>query len=233
MGKYEIGTTHETKNHGAVEVVGYVDRKHRRIRFINTGFETVASTQCIHRGLIKDCNSPSVMGVGFLGDCSDYESHPLRKTLYRRWSKMIERCHLLGSRKTIDSSWYCFATFMRDALELKGVELLYQHSKDNIIDLDSDIIAVERGVESTYSKDTCQWVTRAENLRVRNRPKTYKKHKTGDVYQSKAGPVVLVAKDYSRWLIEFEDGTRRWVHSNSVWQGVINNADDPDFCSKR
>lgn len=130
MGKYEIGTVHETRQHGPLKVIGYIDTRHRMVQFINTGYTISATTSSIHLGNVKDVFTPSVMGVGYLGESQQYETHPLYRTLYRRWSKMIERIHYRGSRKSIAPEWYCFATFMHDALELKGIELLYQHSKE-------------------------------------------------------------------------------------------------------
>lgn len=225
MAKYDIGTIHETNQIGPLEIVGYVDSKRRAVRFINTGFETVAKTSSIGRGMVKDHYIPTVLGVGYLGVCRELESHPLRKQLYRRWTKMLERRHIHGYGKSIDPEWYCFASFMRDALELKGAELLQHHSKNNQVHLDSDIIPIERGIEPIYSKETCQWVPRDVNLRYRNIPNSYKRHKIGDVFQTKSGPVKLVGKDYERWLVEFENGARRWYHSSSVKMGVVSVAD--------
>lgn len=220
MGKYEIGTIHQTVQGGPLEIVGYVDRNHRRIRFIESGYETVAYLSAIDAGKVKNPFVPSVAGVGYLGNHDRFIGHPLRKLIYDRWHDMIGRCCRHGY-KPIDPSWHCFATFMQDALGLKGVELLYGHSKDNRIDLDSDIIPHEMGMSPIYSKETCQWVPCAENLRHRTPRSDFTIYPIGTRFQINGGFVILKEKDYNRWLIEFEDGNQRWVSRGSVTRGVL------------
>ena len=169
MSMYEIGSRHQTKHNGILEVVGYVDYSKRIVQFIDTGYVTEASVNSIRNGSVKDPFVPSVCDVGYLGEHWSYDGHPLKGLLQKRWSGIVTRCCLYGY-KPLDPEWHCFATFMRDALELKGNELLYQHSKENRIDLDSDIIPIEKGIPSRYSKETCQWVPHAVNIRHQRHP---------------------------------------------------------------
>ena len=167
MGMYENGSIHQTRKCGKLKIIKYVDVRHRRVRFLDTGYEGVFSVSSIRSGSVKDPFVPSVYGIGYLGDCQKYDKHPLKELLKSRWRGMIDRVYRYGYQKTIDPDWLCLANFIRDALELKGVELLYQHSKDNVIDLDSDIIPIEKGIPSRYSKETCQWGQHAVNIKNR------------------------------------------------------------------
>lgn len=169
MSAYEVGTFHETKNCGMLEVIQYIDYKYRRVRFIDTGYQAVVSVSSIRSGCVKDPFVPSVCGVGYLGEHWRYDEHPLKGVLQKRWRGMLSRCCDYGY-KSVDPSWHCFATFMQDALELKGVELLYHHTKETPIDLDSDLIPIEKGIPSRYSKETCQWVPHEVNIRHQRHP---------------------------------------------------------------
>lgn len=221
-GKYDINTVHETKHNGQLVVIGYVDYEYRRVRFVDTGYITDASISHIGSGYVRDPYALSVFGVACLGE---HEDHPLRKTLYKRWEVMLYRVHVVKSGKSISPNWYCFANFMRDALQLPGIELLYTHSKSNLIDLDSDIISNERGVDPVYSKDTCQWVPHAENLRARNVPKQYVKRPIGSVIETKHGPVTIIEKDNKKWLIRFSDGAEKWYWSATVLNNTFGKPD--------
>lgn len=212
-GKYDVGTLHETNNSGTLEIVGKEGGHRRRVRFLKTGFVTTASNASIRNGNVRDPYSPVVFGVGYMGV---FIEHPLRKVLELRWRKMLERVYSIKNGKTVDSSWLCFADFQRDALELPGIELLYTHSKANRIDLDSDILAKEKGLPSMYSKETCQWVTKATNNLAREMPKRFNVRPIGTVIETRHGAVTLISKNKQRWLIRFNDGVEKWFWSVSV-----------------
>ena len=225
QGKYSVGTVHQTKNSGQIEIIGRVEGvcNRRTVRFIDTGFETQTSITNISQGRVKDPMRISVFGVGYLGHDPELEKHPLRNVLYKRWTKMIERVNVIKTRKSISQDWYCFYTFMRDALNLKGIELLYHHSKSNRIDLDSDIIAKEKGLDPMYSKDTCQWVKHADNMQSITQPKQPKRWPIGTVIETRHGPVTIMAKaresTNAQWLIRFSDGTEQWNWRNAIING--------------
>lgn len=218
MGKYDVGTIHETKNNGQLEIIERLSGNRRRVRFVKTGYVTLTRVSQIASGLVRDVYVPSVYGVGIFGVPID---HPLRKELYERWTAMLQRVYVFKTGKTIDSEWHCFANFMRDALELKGIELLYQHSKSNRIDLDSDMIPRSKGEGPKYSKETCQWVRHADNVREIRSSCTCTKHPIGSVFETNHGPVTIIDKADRKWLIEFDDGSRKWAHSVNVKRGLV------------
>lgn len=213
---YAVGTIHETVSNGDLVIIKYVDTKHRVVQFIDTGFTTTVGLENIRSGYVKDPLLPSVYGVGCLGHDPELENHPLRTLLYQRWKHMLDRVYRLKTGKSVDPSWLNFSTFMRDALTLKGNELLATHTKENPVDLDSDIIAKEQGINPMYSKGTCQWVTRADNVRVRNIPKQYVNRPLGTIIETKHGPVTIIEKDGNKWNIQFPDGQTKWLCQTSV-----------------
>lgn len=212
-GKYDINTVHQTNNCGVIEVIGIGNSRYRIVRFVNTGTVTEAQVTNIRLGKVRDPYNPVFFGVGFLGEPME---HPLRKDLEVRWRNMLNRVYNFKTGKSISPDWLCFANFLRDALELPGFELLQEHSKANRIDLDSDIIPLSKGTPPFYSKETCQWVRHAENVRACEHPTKHTRRPIGTIIETKHGPVTIIAKNNQKWLIRFSDGAEKWVWRVSV-----------------
>jgi hypothetical protein len=221
-GKYAINTVHQTNNCGQLEVIGYISTYKRKVRFASTGYVTEVDIRAIQQGCIKDPYVTSLYGVACLGEP---EEHPLRKTLYKRWEKMLYRVIVAKSGKIISPEWMCFANFMRDALRLPGIEQLSTHTKTKPIDLDSDIIPLAKGIPPTYSKETCQWVTRAENCKACERPKTHNVRPIGTVIETRHGPVTIMAKNGDKWLIRFHDGVECWRQRCDILRDTFGKPD--------
>lgn len=219
-GKYDVGTVHETKHCGKLRIIKYIDPKQRRVKFLETGYITTVKVSAIYSGSVKDPRTPTVCGVGFLGDHDQYKDHPLYELLYSRWYSMLRRCFQHGY-KPVEPSWLVFSTFMSDALGLPGVDLLYTHTKENQIDLDSDILAVSRGVKPMYSKETCQWIPRAVNAGFTVAPRSTQRYRKGNIFLTKEGKVTLIARSRHQWFVESEDGQRRFVNPSLIKDGVL------------
>ena len=86
--KYLIGEKFINNIGLEYEVVGYCSSNRRRIIQFKSGFKTDVSTQSIINGKITDYGSPTVFGVGILGD-KKMTKHPL----FMRWMNMIGRCY--------------------------------------------------------------------------------------------------------------------------------------------
>lgn len=115
--KYAIGTVHSTLNNGQLEVIGMVDGNYnkRKVRFINTGFETEASMGNISKGRVKDNLVPNVCGIGYLGHCERYDDHPMKKEIYSKWVNMINSSVRRGY--SLKPEQLCFADYMREELK--------------------------------------------------------------------------------------------------------------------
>ena len=67
-----------------------------KIKFIKTGYETVAKLKNINDGSVKDMLYPNVKGVGYLGEDYDKirtDDNELFKILYNRWYNVLNRCY--------------------------------------------------------------------------------------------------------------------------------------------
>lgn len=115
MKRYDIGTIHQTKRSGDLEIVEVVDSTHRRIRFTKTGYETIASLSDIKSGKVKDNLLPSVGGIGYLGYCQKFDDHPMRDMIYSCWTAKIYKSKRLGY--SLKPETLCFADFMEKELK--------------------------------------------------------------------------------------------------------------------
>ena len=132
---------------------GYINKNRRRME--------------IRSGKIKDKYAPIISGVAYIGDIVIPNKKCIERKLYETWKNMIYRCYnpkcyaykYYGMKGvTVCKEWLCFKNFFYDAKGLAGYneELIMR----KIIELDKDII--DRSLKQ-YNKETCQWVTVAEN----------------------------------------------------------------------
>ena len=125
-------------------------RRYFRIRFINTGYETIAERQAINYGKVRDNYYPTVAGVGYIGDYKgnikgggDYRVFDL----YNTWNGMIHRCYnpICNAYSTygaigvqVCKRWHNFTNFLYDA------QLLPNYAKKamyrNLYELDKDYL---------------------------------------------------------------------------------------------
>jgi hydrogenase maturation factor len=101
--------------------------------------------------------------------------------LNKKWNDMLSRCYdvndigykYYGKVGTIVSNeWMRFDNFLLDVLKIEGFDRdrLLNHE----LELDKDKLQI--GIDSKiYSKDTCCWLSKTENLRISNSSKTYNK----------------------------------------------------------
>ena len=155
----KIGAIFTTNSYGLLEVTSYSSSIKVGVRFIDTGYETVTSLQCIRIGSVKDKLKPSVWGVGFMGVGNHSSTGVGGMTkAYRCWVRMLERCYSCKYHKnkptyigcTVDVSWHNFQVFAKWYAE-------------NYIDgyhLDKDIKLKGNRV---YGPETCMFVSLTDN----------------------------------------------------------------------
>lgn len=85
------GDIYKSNNYGLVEILNYINCNSVLVRFKNTGYERYADSASIRRGTVKDMLSPSVFGVGYIGD----GNHLPSSTPYSRWRHMLSRCYYI------------------------------------------------------------------------------------------------------------------------------------------
>jgi hypothetical protein len=142
------------------------------IRFELSGYEKEVEKVEIKRGKIKDKFSPSVFGVGILGDLKmvDY------KREYSVWRGMLERCYdpkcqaysgYGGRGVKVCERWLTFKNFLEDIEKIEGFNRdLFNKGE---IFLDKDIKQQNKNpCDKIYSLETCKFVSFEENNAVRN-----------------------------------------------------------------
>ena len=179
--RYKDGTVYDTINHGKITIVGQSDRAYKTNKgvaffpYFYAAFsdKTVAvfAQTSIKQGSCKNKNTPFVSGIGYLG-YGKYRANEVTKgksvntKAYRTWNNMIQRCYdaVWQSRHpsyigcTVAPRWWCFQNFCADIETLDGYDI-WKAEKVRM-DLDKDIRIPGSRV---YSKDTCKFVTPAEN----------------------------------------------------------------------
>lgn len=144
-------------------------RKMYKVKFINTGYEVVTSSQNIRRGNVKDYIQPEVCDVGYLGCNTRFNKLPHHSKLYTTWKNMLSRCYDVrsvnynsyGAKGTyVCTEWHNYSIFFYDAQQLHGWD------GDNTKGLTIDKDGIIQG-NKCYSKDLCQWVTLKENNNIK------------------------------------------------------------------
>lgn len=115
----DVGTIHKMKC-GDIEVISYQGAFKIGVRFLSTGYETVAPSSQIRAGSVKDPLSPSVCGVGFIG-CGDNHAsvNGVGTKAYVTWQAMIKRCYDLEHQRkyptykgcSVCCEWFNFQSF--------------------------------------------------------------------------------------------------------------------------
>lgn len=118
--KVKVGQVFKNNKDHSFEIMEIMSAKEVRIRFINTGYETIVKCRAIGQGEPKDVMEPSVLGHGFLGteEKVDYR-------VYQIWKGMLQRVHTVSEYEdvTIHESWYNYSIFKSD------IELLPNYDK--------------------------------------------------------------------------------------------------------
>lgn len=144
-----------------VEKSSHSTYKHR-IRFIDTGYETLATTFNIKRGKVKDYMQPCALGVGYMGD--DPRNFTYSQREYALWKNMLRRvfdknAHSSYKNVQISYRWFSFKNFVEDIRSLPGYDKWVLN--DGYV-LDKDILSTRLGFK-LYSPQTCHFITAKEN----------------------------------------------------------------------
>jgi thymidylate synthase len=169
------GTLFTCKDGRSFVVLDRIGRQHRnaiyRVQFTDTLSLTTATRPNIRQGEVRDPYSPSVYGVGCLGEISFRPAY--YKAAYNMWRSMLARCYNPthpqyslhgGAGIYVAPEWKCFANFLRDLANIP----FFQHWAQNpsAYDLDKDYFAA-----NCYAPNTTIFLLRRENqIYSRNRP---------------------------------------------------------------
>lgn len=168
-------------NSGYVTIIGklnkyYVDKntgeKHFNYYLVQFEDGYIAETEyrALRHGKIKNPNTPSVYGVGFIGE-GIYSSGTSKKHTkeYETWKKMLQRCYDEKYQRLepsyigvlVDKRWHNFQNFCEDIKEIQNYNLWLLQ---NGYELDKDILCERYGINpKIYSKDTCVFIEKKLN----------------------------------------------------------------------
>ena len=207
--KYSTGTICPTLDCGDITILGQLDKYtlnkegHRvynyyRIAFSDGTKKDVCNVHLDHKN-ISNPNIPTLFGRGYLGIMDGRTMLNGKRTKeYELWSAIFKRCYSEVALKThpsyrgceIHPTWYSFPQFCADLPQLQNYTLWEQGGKEYQLDKDIKV----KG-NKIYSKDTCMFVTKTENIIQRNLTgKTFVGTRLSDGYTEEFVNMKLFAK---------------------------------------
>ena len=165
-----VGEIFKTKNCGNLLVTKYINYENVYVRFIDTGYETVARIDHIRDGSVRDKYLPTVYGIGVLGDEIAKVNGKHTKE-YKRWKGMLQRCYGESCHKlqptykdcSVSENFKFFSYFKEWSNKQIGANAL--DDKGNPFALDKDILI--KG-NKQYGEDVCVFIPRELNNLVTN-----------------------------------------------------------------
>lgn len=149
-------------------------QKMYHIKFLESGYETLAARPDVRKGLIRDRLEPTMYGKACLGFASYYDD----SKLYQRWHAIISRCYNPSHSSypsygaagiTVCERWLRFDFFLQDIPHVEGYQKELVDS--SLLHLDKDIKQQHLPKsERVYSLETCMFVSKKDNdsYRVQN-----------------------------------------------------------------
>lgn len=139
-------------------------------------------------GKIRNPNQPSVYEIGYIGEGKWESGNSKHKTReYEIWKKMLQRCYDKSyherqptySNVIVDTRWHNYQQFCEDIQELIEYKDWKQGQR---LELDKDILCEKLNIyPKIYSKDTCMFISKTENiLEMCNRKKEKEKKNYGN-----------------------------------------------------
>lgn len=176
-----IGNIYNSNNYGMFEIIdGWRNDKGNlnifKIKFLDTGYETIISRSCIYRGEVRDRLKPVIAGVGYLGYFNKKVTDPDVRLYYKIWSSMLKRCYDMTDNQyksygaagvTVDASWFCFNIFYNDIHYLPNFHLKEMYPSEYQLDKDYLQQQLPKS-QRVYSKNTCIWLSRYDNVLLSN-----------------------------------------------------------------
>lgn len=177
---YFNGSIWDSNNCGKFTIIGRIDKYYltnngkKKYNFYLCQFEDgtkiVAEANAIRNGKVKNPNTPSVCGVGYMGQGQWKTTINYKNTKeYTIWARMLERCYSERTQEfkfpyisykncIVNQRWHCFQKFCEDIQELENYQ---QWKHGSGWELDKDIKVKGNKI---YSKDTCMFVLEKDNI---------------------------------------------------------------------
>ncbi|MBJ9902053.1 hypothetical protein [Acinetobacter bereziniae] len=176
------GKIFKTNNYGSLVVTKYVNASLVYVKFIETGYETVAEMNQIKKGNVKDRLVATVWGVGILGD-EPACVHGKHLKEYMLWGSMLKRCY--------DDKYHSKHPTYKDCYVSEKFKY-YPYFKNWCSrqvgfnqagwELDKDILL--KG-NKFYSEDTCVFIPQEINKLLSKQNNNQDKYPVGIYYDSR------------------------------------------------
>ena len=156
-----VGKILKSKNFGEFKILKYNNATNVEIRFLKTGYETVAQLGDIRSGSIKDPYVPSVYGVGVVGTKYQPTINGVNTKEYTLWRDMLKRCYSNDFKKKRPTYEGCEVSE-----NFKSYEYFYKWCHKQIgfgvegWQLDKDLLIKGNKV---YSESTCVFIPQEIN----------------------------------------------------------------------
>lgn len=157
MGKYDVGTIHETKQGYKIKIVKDLSSR-KKVKFLDDyGYMVEVPTSSVARGTIKNPYHPSVLGKGFLGvgvyNTKDEEYIIWKGVINRVYNEEYHAKHNTYKKVKLCKDWHNYQTFAKDINEKYGFKMKDESGKPYHID--KDILSKNKKI---YSKETCLFI---------------------------------------------------------------------------
>ena len=185
-----VGTDklYDSNNYGKFKILRYTGEMYGsdpivEIEFEFTKYRTTVPMNKALNGIVKDIYYPCVCGVGYFGENPDASNN---KKEYSIWYKMLSRCYneldpayqFYGAvGVSVDPSWLNFSTFIEDIKYLDGYDQMINNPKQYAMDKDLKQLQIPKN-QRVYSKDTCTFITKSDNSKIRCYEEYYEPYET-------------------------------------------------------
>lgn len=163
--KAMVGVTYDSNSYGKFIVTRFKNSKEVFIRFLNTGYTSTITAQCIRKGAARDPYFPSAYGVGYIGE-GNYNSVYYRKgktyktKAYTTWLSRLSACYNPKNNRShnyqsaeIHPDWHNFQNFAK--WYYTQVRL---YGKNGSVDKDLLFLG-----NTLYSEHTCSYIPNSIN----------------------------------------------------------------------
>ena len=156
-----VGKVCKSKSSGDFKILKYNDNANVEIQFINTGYETSATLGNIRNGKVEDRYSPSVRGVGVIGDKYPITINSVKTKEYMLWQGLLQRCYSTTLKKKYPTYEGCEVSD-----KFKSYEYFYEWCHKQVgfdnkdWHLDKDLLIKGNKV---YSENTCVFIPQEIN----------------------------------------------------------------------
>ena len=186
--KEKVGEIFSSKFCGDFVVLSYINTANVRIRFLDTGYETVTRSCQVKSGQVKDRSLPTVHGVGVIGDSySCWDGSKIRKE-YDLWSSMLARCYSPKAHKARETYIGCTVSE-----NFKSYTYFYEWCNrqvgfnEDTFELDKDLLAID---SKSYGEDTCVFLPKEINTAIIKQNKKRGDFPIGVTYHKNTGNFV-------------------------------------------